>query len=576
MAGFLLTQGVAAIASDFYVVTPSPGKGTTLPPPEITVSLSASELPAANLWSPYAYNFAPHATVTGDPTFEPGTVIFSAQDVLPAGMTLHTDGTLSGTPTDSVGASPIKVLASYRGKTGEQLYVLLIGESQVVVQLADATLPKARVGRAYSFDFTSLLTVENDNGPASSKVWALSGVPSGLSYANGFMTGTPSVATDAAGAKVRLSVSYKGAVGTKDYQLIVAGGAPLQVTHVAAREAYSCAITTAGAMMCWGQNYLGRFGNGSFSGHHPLPVQVSGMGSGVTAIALGDSNACAVQSGALKCWGDNTFGQVGDGTNAIRYEPTQVYGLTSGVSAVTIGREHICAVQSGVAKCWGSNGAGRLGDGSGANQSRPSTVSGLTSGVTAIAAGFAHTCAVRSGAVRCWGFNPDGRLGDNSTLSRATPVAPTTVTSNVTALAASEAGMCALRLGSVFCWGNNGYGQVGKVGASEYRVPTQVAGLTSVSAIGAGQYHNCAVQAGALLCWGSNDQGQLGADSPYKFDVPTAVSGLTTSVTAVAGGSSHTCVNHGGVAKCFGENSLGQLGDDSNEPRSTPGPVLAD
>src|SRR5207302_1967106 len=140
---------------------------------------------------------------------------------------------------------------------------------------------------------------------------------------------------------------------------------------------HSCALTSAGGAKCWGYDYSGQLGdgNGGAFSDQPTPVDVSGLLSGVGAISAGGNHTCAI-AGAVKCWGDNTFGAVGDGTTSnLRLTPVGVSGLTSGATAVAAGGMHSCALTSadGV-KCWGENNYGQLGDGSGWNQSTPVNV----------------------------------------------------------------------------------------------------------------------------------------------------------------------------------------------------------
>jgi len=174
-----------------------------------------------------------------------------------------------------------------------------------------------------------------------------------------------------------------------------------------------------------GENDYGQLGDGSNT-DRSLPVPVSGLTSGVAAIAAGGQHTCVVtRRGAVRCWGRNLAGQLGDGTRKTRTRPTALSALAHGVAAVAAGRNHTCAlIRSGRVLCWGDDGYGQLGDGKRADRLLPGRVAKLSRGVVAIAAGASHTCALmRGGHVLCTGQNGHGQLGDGTKKGRRTSVA---------------------------------------------------------------------------------------------------------------------------------------------------------
>lgn len=352
------------------------------------------------------------------------------------------------------------------------------------------------------------------------------------------------------------------------------------LAQLAAGEQHTCAITSSG-VKCWGDNYYGQLGDGGANERVAAPVAVGGLESGVTALTAGDYHTCALRSaGEVKCWGYNSFGQLGDNTTESKATPLTPGNLSSGVTAVAAGRNHTCAITSnGGVQCWGLNNGGQLGDGTLDERLTPVAVVGLSSGVSALAAGNMHTCALlSSGGVTCWGRNAYGQLGDGTTKEKLTPVDVVGLESNVTALTAGYDHTCAvLNTGSVQCWGRNDQGQLGNSTINASATPVNVKNLSvGVRVIAAAAMHTCVItNANDVKCWGDNATGQLGDGTTADRNSPTTVAGLTNAGNALATGVWHTCVaiNDGSVS-CWGWNGAGQLGEGAFPTRLSPVDVV--
>jgi len=306
-------------------------------------------------------------------------------------------------------------------------------------------------------------------------------------------------------------------------------------TDVLTGNTATFALTTSGGVKVWGSNKDGLFGNGTTAPQAGLmgPQDVPGLSSGITAVANTYLHACAItEQGLLKCWGLNNFGQLGDGTMVQRYSPVDVTGLTDTVKAVSVGGFYTCVLTSvGGVQCWGDNQWGQLGNGTTTQRSVPSDVTGLTSGVAAIASGDYHACALMVGSgVKCWGRNDDAQLGTGVTSRQENaPVDVAGLPGDLTGISATGANTCVLTSsGGIKCWGWNGRGELGDGTTSVHTSPVDVNGLTSgVTQVATGNETICALTiTGGVKCWGRNDDGEIGDGTTIDRLEPADVIGF--------------------------------------------------
>jgi len=356
-------------------------------------------------------------------------------------------------------------------------------------------------------------------------------------------------------------------------------------TGIAAGGFHSCLLLNDGTAACWGGNSYGELGNGSSTLFGvPVPAAVAGM-TGAVSISAGATFTCAVLADrTVKCWGDNSTGQLGNGTEIASALPLPVLNLM-GVTSLSTGYGYACAVVSGgTAKCWGDNSSGQLGDQSTTQSSIPVEVKGLT-GIAEIAAGFNSTCALLlDGTVKCWGDNSFGQLGIGTGTASPTPVQVLNIGSATgifgfysanPAFVSSDqdSTFCAtLSDGSAECWGSSALGATGAGtdGLTQAR-PIAVKGALGVLQIAGGQHFACATTSSGVSCWGSNGSGQLGNGSSANLsNVPVQVSNLGSAV-AVAAGIYHACaLLSDGSVQCWGSNTYDQLGNENMRSSAVP------
>jgi len=345
------------------------------------------------------------------------------------------------------------------------------------------------------------------------------------------------------------------------------------VVEIAAGLKHTCAAIADGTIRCWGDNTYGQHGDG-ITGQVGVDsvVGIVGtfLGRGVTA---GNQFPCGRRgSGASACWGAGAQGQLGDSASVSSPNPVAVTGLTNTIAVSAGNVAHACSLDAaGTAKCWGDNSRGQLGNGTTTRSNQPVPVSGGDLFV-AISAGDLHTCAIRvGGTIVCWGAGEHGQLGNSGTGDSSVPVQ--VHLQNAVAIAAGNKFTCALAGdGTVWCWGDNSAGQLGGSSSGMTSLtPGLVPGLGNIVGITAGANHVCAVSAfGSVLCWGANSRGQIGNNSTNPAPLPTTVQGITDAVSVSAGAFFTCAVQAGGTASCWGANDSGELSAIDSVDHLTP------
>lgn len=385
-------------------------------------------------------------------------------------------------------------------------------------------------------------------------------------------------------------------IGALAWLLVVA--VPTSVTPVAASArvttvvwqqvdagaAHTCAVRSDGRLFCWGRGDHGELGNGA-EDDHARPVEVAGGRTDWAVVSAGAFHTCARRlTGQLYCWGQDDWGQLGDGgTNTSQSSPVDVVGARTDWAGVTAGGGVTCALRrTGRLFCWGDDSTGALGDGAPSpSQPAPVQVAGARTDWASVTTGDGHTCARRTiGRLFCWGRDDHGQVGNGGGVGPAqtTPVEVAGGRTDWVKVSAGSAHTCARRSdGRLFCWGFGPYGQRfdGTHQANRGAPYSAVGARTDWSGLAAGSQHTCVRRtSGRLFCAGFDGAGQLG-DGGGQADgaTPVQVAGLRTDWSVVTAGGGHTCaLRVSGRLFCWGADAYGQLGD-GGAAFSQPTPV---
>ena len=356
---------------------------------------------------------------------------------------------------------------------------------------------------------------------------------------------------------------------------------------------FTCALVRPN-FKCWGAESNGELANGP-SGETPTPTTViGGLQDVLVDFSIGSTGGCiqtaAVGVSSFKCWGRNANYQVGNGSSdSVVDTPSTVVGLPYDPSHFARGDQHACATVNFEVWCWGNNSYGQIGNGvNGGNVPSPTKVweeggeqfgGGVPYGV---AAGGLNSCVNTSNGIWCWGVNNQGQLGngvDPGTMffsSKPVHVAgPIAGIADITraALSIGNDHVCATLGWHAYCWGSNQYGQLGigpPGGYSTIPVTPNVLPITDTATITAGYFYSCALALGKAYCWGFNENGKLGTGAALNTSsgTPTGVVGLDAHVGSISAGWTHACASKNLALYCWGANGSGQLGTGTPSPPS--------
>ncbi len=343
------------------------------------------------------------------------------------------------------------------------------------------------------------------------------------------------------------------------------------VRQIAVGSSHSCALLRDGTVLCWGANESGQLGDGTTT-DRALPTRVPGL-THVARIALEggaapgvtpSGNTCAyLDDRSVRCWGENAFGQLGDGTKTNRSSPTPF--IASGrIRDMTVGYAVLCAILvDGSVECAGID---ETRDGAQLVElTHPTRVPSLER-VASVSHGDGVACALRGdGTVVCWG---------HMDAVRKTSPLPTPVEGLTGAVELAVGGMAAcarLEDGSIRCWGNDSTVTGTEGTPAGHSSPTAVEGLESTLALAMGTGFGCALIAGgSVRCWGGQVHGELGDGLVNRWRVtPAPVIGVSDAVE-ISAAYEHACARKADdTVTCWGSNARGQLGDGTRTHRAT-------
>lgn len=556
----LMAACVVAAAACSGSDTTNPNPGTNNPPPGPAAVSSVSVTPTtANINIGATTQLNATARDANNDVLNDRAITWSSSANTIA--TVSAAGMVTG-----VAAGPVTITATSEGKSANAV-VTVNAPAPVVAPVRTITIG-AKPDTIEAWDVVNLQAVTRDSINQVLTGRAVAWTSSNPAVAT--VSPTTGVLTGLDRGTVTITATSEGKVATVSQVIVI------RYRSLTTGTAHACNIASGGIVWCWGQNgNEGRIGSQNTGPEEfsAVPVMVPG-GFRFTQVSTYGRTTCGIRTDSkAMCWGSNNWGALGLPTGvASAIVPQEVTGNIS-FRSISAGADQMCGISVNfIAYCWGNNQWGQFGDGKSVSNHVPQAVNGGAT-FSSITAGSSYTCGLTNAfAGFCWGADGAGQHGNGLPISNGNTFSLTMrpmVGPQFVELAASNSLTCGrATVGSIYCWGSSTGGRLGSVGNAT-STPREISGGRTYRQLAVGAVHACAVtQEYEVFCWGMNGNGQLGQTLVNGSVAPVRAGGtLLASEVAAAniatGSAAFTCAESKDrlTTYCWGRNNYGQLGN---------------